>query len=152
MVLAVGNDGQFRRYCEVIGRADLPTDDRFATNSARVANRVALHGEIEPVMKTRRGADWFEALQRVGVPCGPVNGIDQVFEDPQVRHRGMRIDLPHAMGGEAPQVASPMRFSATPLDYRWAAPPLGHHTDGVLGELLGMTEEEIARLRAAGVV
>jgi crotonobetainyl-CoA:carnitine CoA-transferase CaiB-like acyl-CoA transferase len=151
MILAIGNDGQFARFCELAGHAAWSSDQRFATNAARVRNR----GELIPllrqatVMKTT--ADWIALLENAAVPCGPINDLAAVFADPQVLHRGLRVELPHAAGGNAPQVANPIRFSATPIDYRLAPPLLGQDTDAILGEL-GRSADDIAALRAAAVI
>lgn len=151
-MLAVGNDGQFARFCEVLGDPELAADPRYTTNAARVANRDRLVPYLEQRLATRPSAYWLGELERVTVPCAPVNGIDQVFEDPQVQARGLRIELPHPTAGRVPGVANPARFSATPVQYGQAAPALGEHTHAVLHELLGLDETELARLDAAGVV
>ncbi len=151
LILAVGNDAQFRRFCELAGCPALAGDARFATNRTRVAHREALIPLIEPLLRSRRTEAWIEALEAVGVPCGPINRLNEVFDDPQVRHRGLRIDLPHPEAGSVPLVAGPIRLSACPADY--AAPPLlGQHTEAVLGGLLGLAEDELARLRHDGVI
>ena len=113
-ILAVGNDGQFRRFCEVAGRPDLSVDLRFATNPARVQNRAVLVPLLADVIAVRRRADWLTALEAAGVPCGPINTLDQVFDDAQVRARGLRLDLPYGDGGTAPSVACPIKLSVTP--------------------------------------
>ena len=151
MILAIGNDGQFARFCDIAGHAAWAADPRFASNAARVSNR----GELIPllrqatVMKTT--AQWIALLENAAVPCGPINDLTAVFADPQVLHRGLRVDLPHAAGGTAPQVANPIRFSATPIGYRHAPPLLGQDTEAILGEL-GRSAEDIAALRAATVI
>ena len=152
MILAVGNDAQFARFCEAAGIGATAADPRFKDNAARVANREALEQVIAPAVKQRTTAQWIAALEPLGVPCGPINRLDQVFDDPQVKHRGMRFDLPHPLAGSVPQVANPIRYSRTPLAYDRAPPLLGQHTDEVLRELLDKNESEIAALRAAGVI
>jgi crotonobetainyl-CoA:carnitine CoA-transferase CaiB-like acyl-CoA transferase len=152
VIVAVGNDGQYARYCEALGRPDLATDPRFATSAARVRNRDVLVPEIAAIMRTRRGNEWISVLETAGVPCGPINTIDQVFDDPQIRHRGLQVALPHAAAGTVPLVGSPLRLSRTPVEYRGGPPTLGQHTDEVLTEVLGMTEEDIGALRAAAIV
>ena len=153
VILAVGNDSQFARFCEVAGLAELAGDARFATNRARVSNRDALDALLVPVLSSRGTADWVEALKAVGVPCGPVNDLEHVFADPQVTARGMRIEMAHpSAAGPVPLIASPIKMSATPPDYRHAPPTLGQHTDEVLGELLDMGEAELQALRTAGVL
>lgn len=151
LILAIGNDGQFRRFCEV---AELPiaSDPRFVDNRARLANREALVAIIAEAMATRTTADWMRALEEKGVPCGPINTVDQVFSDPQVAARGLRFDLAHSAGGSVPQVANPIKFSRTAIEYRQPPPRLGEHTAQVLGELLGIAADEVASLRARGVV
>lgn len=153
-ILAVGNDRQFRSWCEVAGAQDLAADPRFATNALRVANREALYAAMPAYMARKTTAAWVEALAAASVPCSPVNDLAQVFADPQVQARGMRIEVPHPLSGSGrvPMVANPIRFSATPVQYRHPPPLLGQHTDEVLGELLAMSEAERAALRAAGVI
>lgn len=151
LILAIGNDGQFRRFCEVAGLS-IATDPRFIDNRARLANREALVAIVAAAMKKRTTAEWMALLEENGVPCGPINTIDQVFGDPHVAARGLRFDLPHAAAGTVPQVANPIKFSRTGIEYRLAPPMLGEHTGEVLGELLGLPTEEIASLKARGVV
>ena len=151
-ILAVGNDSQFRKFCEVAGCAELATDPRYASNKARVANRDELIPQLRQITVFKSTAQWIELLEQAGVPCGPINDLAQVFADPHVQARGLRLDLPHALGSLAPQVASPIRLSATPVEYRLAPPLLGQHTEQVLQSLLGMDQEQISALRAAGVV
>ncbi len=154
VVLAVGNDRQFRRWCDFAGVPELAVDRRFASNSARVENRRALYALMEPVMRRRTTAEWVEGLADLGVPCGPVNDIGQVFADPQVRARGMRIDMPHplAAGGTVPLIANPIRMTATPPEYRHPPPLLGQHSEELLRDLIGAGTEEIAAWKAAGIV
>ena len=150
-ILTVGNDGQFRKFCEVAGLA-LADDPRFAINSARVANR----GELIPLLRQatvfKTTAEWISALEQAGVPCGPINDLAQVFADPQVQARGLRFELPHPLAGSVPQVASPIRLSATPIQHRNAPPLLGEHTEQVLQQWLGLSAEQIVGLREAGVL
>lgn len=150
MILAVGNDGQFRRLVETLGHPEWGNDARFATNAARVAHRAELIPLLAGITRTRATREWITALEAVGVPCGPINDLAQVFADPQVRDRGLRLDLP-AAGGPVPQVASPLRLSATPVEYRRAPPGLGADTAAILAEL-GYDSKTIARLHAAGVI
>jgi crotonobetainyl-CoA:carnitine CoA-transferase CaiB-like acyl-CoA transferase len=152
VILAVGNDAQFRRFCELAGCAGLADDARFASNRARVAHREALIPLLEPLLRGRTTRAWVEALDAAGVPCGPINRLNEVFADPQVRHRNMKIDLPHAAAGRVPLVANPIRLSATPLEYAVPPPLLGQHTNEILHDLLGFTAEETARLLRAGVI
>jgi len=151
VVVAVGNDAQFARLAEVVGRPELARDPRFATNGARVAHR----GELVPILGGRLAADttdrWVRALDAGGVPAGPINDLAQVFADPQVVHRGLRTEVARASGERIPVVASPVRLSRTPV--RHGPPPrLGEHTREVLVEVLGMGDEEVEALRKAEVI
>jgi crotonobetainyl-CoA:carnitine CoA-transferase CaiB-like acyl-CoA transferase len=152
IIVAVGNETQFARMCEVIGRPDLASDERFATNAARVNHRGEIVAILHGIFVTRTMRHWLDALERVGVPCGPINTIADVFADPQVQARGLRIDLPHPAIGTVPSVANPIKYSATPISYRSAPPMLGADTDEVLREMVGVTSAEVARLRKAGIV
>ncbi|QXG27927.1 MULTISPECIES: CaiB/BaiF CoA transferase family protein [Pseudomonas] len=151
-ILTVGNDSQFRKFAEVAGQSQWATDPRFLTNKLRVANR----GELIPLIRQatvfKTTAQWVDELEAAGVPCGPVNDLAQVFDDPQVLARGLAIELPHALGGRVAQVASPIRLSETPVEYRRAPPLLGEHTAQVLQALLGMSGDEVAALKEAGVL
>lgn len=151
-ILAVGNDGQFRKFCEVAGIAQLADDPRFASNKARVAHRAELIPLLRQATVFKTTAQWIESLEKAGVPCGPINDLQQVFADPQVQARGLRLDLPNALGSSTPQVASPLRLSETPVAYRSAPPLLGQHTDALLRHLLGMSEAQVAQLRETGVI
>src|SRR5690606_26907927 len=151
-ILAVGNDGQFRKFCEVAGLPALADDPRFSTNQARVAHRAELIPLIRQATVFKTTAEWVSQLEAAGVPCGPINDLAQVFADPQVQARGLRVELPHALGGTVPQVASPIRLSETPVEYRHAPPLLGEHTERVLGEVLGLDAARIAELRAQAVI
>jgi crotonobetainyl-CoA:carnitine CoA-transferase CaiB-like acyl-CoA transferase len=152
VIIACGNDNLFRKFCEVADCQHLAQDPRFATNADRVRNRAAIEPLIEAVTRMRSTREWVSALEAAGVPCGPINTLKEVFEEPQVKARGMLQELPHASAGKVPQVVSPMKFSGTPLAFAAAPPVLGQHTDEVLGELLGRSSEEIATLRAAGAI
>jgi formyl-CoA transferase len=132
VIVAAANDGQFARLCEIAGRPELARDARFATNSARVNNRETITPILEELFAARAMQDWTDSLSKVGVPCGPIYTIDQVFEDPQVRARGMQIELPHAPAGKLALLASPLKMSATPLEYELPPPLLGEHNDEVL--------------------
>ena len=151
-ILTVGNDGQFRKFCEVAGHAEWADDPRFASNTQRVANRAVLIPLIRQATVFKTTAQWVAALEQAGVPCGPINDLAQVFADPQVLARGLRVEVPHSLGGTLPQVASPIRLSETPVQYRQAPPLLGEHTEAVLQRLLGLQAEQIAALREAGVL
>ncbi|WP_172148291.1 MULTISPECIES: CaiB/BaiF CoA transferase family protein [Pseudomonas] len=152
IILTVGNDGQFRKFCEVAGLPALAADPRFSTNQARVAHRTELIPLIRQATVFKTTAEWLAALEQAGVPCGPINDLQQVFADPQVQARGLRVELPHPLAGSVPQVASPIRLSATPVQYRNAPPLLGEHTEQVLQQWLGLSLEQIAELRRAGVL
>jgi len=151
-ILAVGNDAQFRRFCELAGAPGLADDTRFSSNRGRVDHREALIPLLAPLLRSRTTQDWVETLEAGGVPCGPINRLNEVFDDPQVRHRGLRIDLPHPGAGSAPLVANPIRLSATPPDYAAAPPLLGQHTHEILQGLLGLPESETRRLCEQGVI
>jgi crotonobetainyl-CoA:carnitine CoA-transferase CaiB-like acyl-CoA transferase len=151
LILAVGNDAQFERFCAVAGCAQLAADERFARNAGRVRHRDVLVPLLEPILKARRRADWLAALEAAKVPCGPINDLAGVFADPQVRARGMTVRMPHPDTDGLELVASPLKLGDTPPVLRRAPPLLGQHTDEVLGEL-GLEADEVARLRAAGVI
>ncbi|MBW7902379.1 MAG: CoA transferase [Rhodocyclaceae bacterium] len=152
MILAIGNDGQFARFCAEAGAPELAADARYASNRARVENRAALIPALERLTATRSTADWVAALETLAVPCGPINTLADVFADSQVRARGLEVRLPHALAGSVPLVASPMRLSATPVEYRNPPPSLGEHTGEVLRETLGLDAAQIAALRGAGAI
>jgi crotonobetainyl-CoA:carnitine CoA-transferase CaiB-like acyl-CoA transferase len=151
MILAVGNDGQFAKFCEVAALPELATDLRFARNADRVRNRAVLVPLLAEVMRQRHKADWLASLEAAKVPCGPINDLAEVFADPQVQARGMTVGLPHPLTDELRLVASPMKFSKTPVQYRRPPPLLGEHTDEVLREI-GLGLDEVASLRASGVI
>jgi len=151
VILACGNDNLFRKFCEAADCGGLAVDPRFATNGKRVENRAELTRLLQEVFSKRTTAQWVALLEAAGVPNGPINNIAQVFAEPQVKARGVRVELQHASGVTLPLVASPMRFSETPVEYRLAPPVLGQHTEEVLRGL-GKSDAEIARLRGAGVI
>jgi len=151
-ILTVGNDSQFRKFAEVAGQPQWADDPRFLTNRLRVAHRAELIPLIRQATVFKTTAQWVSELECAGVPCGPINDIAQVFADPQVQARGLRIKLPHGLGGSVPQVASPIRLSGTPVEYRRAPPLLGEHTLEVLQGVLGLAESEVDALRQAGVL
>jgi len=152
LMLAVGNDRQFAAWCAVAQHPELATDARYATNKARVAQRAELVPIVAAALRKHPTRWWLDALNAANVPCGPINEIGQVFAEPQVVHRGMRIDLPHPTAGKVPGVRNPINYSRTPLEYRMAPPLLGEHTDAVLEAELGLDSAERARLRAAGAI
>jgi crotonobetainyl-CoA:carnitine CoA-transferase CaiB-like acyl-CoA transferase len=152
IILAVGNDDQFIRFCQLAGIPELASNPDFSTNRARVTNRDRLIEKVGELMRQYSSAWWLEALSQRGIPCGPINQLNDVFRDPQVQHRGMRLDLPHPEAGSVPGVANPVKFSGTPIEYREASPTLGQHTETVLKEVLGLSPEEIRTLKENGVV
>jgi crotonobetainyl-CoA:carnitine CoA-transferase CaiB-like acyl-CoA transferase len=151
LILAVGNDGQYVKFCNVIGRPELARDPRFARNADRVHNRATLVPMLAAELKKRPRHEWLEALEAAKVPSGPINDLADVFADPQVQARGMAVELPHPLAGSVRLVASPIKMSATPVQYRRAPPLLGVDTDAVLAEF-GLGDEEIAALRAARAI
>lgn len=152
IIVAVGNDGQFKKFVEAGGRPQLASDERFATNPMRVRYRDMLVPILAEMVKTKSKQEWISVLEAAGVPCGPINNLDEVFDNPQVRSRGLRIDLPHPAGGTVKLVGSPIKMSATPPQYDLPPPLLGQHTQEVLRDLLGQSEEQIAALTSKGVV
>jgi crotonobetainyl-CoA:carnitine CoA-transferase CaiB-like acyl-CoA transferase len=152
VIIACGNDNLYRKFCEAAGCAELASDARFATNGKRVENRAELTRLLQAIFAKRPTQEWLELLEAAGVPNGPINNVAQVFEEPQVRARGVRVELDHPVAGKLPTVASPMRFSGTPLEHRLAPPVLGQHTEEILRERLGRSAAQIAALRAEGVI
>jgi crotonobetainyl-CoA:carnitine CoA-transferase CaiB-like acyl-CoA transferase len=152
-ILAVGNDRQFRAFCEFAGDPTLADDPRFATNALRVANRAACDAGVKALTVKHPSDYWIRGLSKRAVPCGPVNTIDKVFADPQVQARNMVVEIPHTASGKKERyIASPIKMSETPVEYRRGAPMVGEHTDEVLGELLGMEKAAVGKLREQGVV
>jgi formyl-CoA transferase len=151
VVIAVGNDSQFVKFCEVAGCPELSSHPSYRRNADRVRNRDAVLAIIEPLVRARPVAFWVERLEGAGVPCGPINNIAQALADPQVAARALRIDLPHPLSGVVPLVANPIKLSATPPVYDRPPPTLGQHTTEVLREC-GLDEAEIARLKSLGAV
>jgi crotonobetainyl-CoA:carnitine CoA-transferase CaiB-like acyl-CoA transferase len=152
MMVACGNDAQFERLCGALGRPELARDPRFATNAARFANKDALVALLEDITRARPAAEWVALLEPAGVPCGPVNDVAQVFADPQVRARGMRVEVEHPVAGPIPLIANPVRLSRTPITYDRPPPLFGAHTREILGGLLGMDAAEIDRLARDRVI
>ena len=152
MIVAVGNDGQFAKFCAAAGCGELAQDARFAKNSARVRHRAQLVPLLEDRMRHKPVAFWTEALERAGVPCGPINSIAQALADPQIRSRGLQFTLPHPRAGEVPQVASPIRMGAKSAAAERPPPLLGEHSGEVLSQLAGLSAADLARLRSIGVV
>jgi crotonobetainyl-CoA:carnitine CoA-transferase CaiB-like acyl-CoA transferase len=152
VIIACGNDNLYRKFCEAAGCLELAGDARFASNGKRVENRAELTRLLQEIFSRRPTQEWLDLLEAAGVPNGPINNVAQVFEEPQVRARGVRVELDHAVAGKLPTVASPMRFSGTPLEHRLAPPLLGEHTEEILCERLGRSAAQIAALRAEGVI
>jgi crotonobetainyl-CoA:carnitine CoA-transferase CaiB-like acyl-CoA transferase len=151
VILAVGNDGQFRKFCDVAGCPELASDPRFAHNADRVRHREVLVPLLAERLRARPRADWLSALEAAQVPCGPINALDEVFADPQVQARGMTVPVPHPLNPALQLVASPLKLSATPVTVRHAPPLLGQHTEEVLAEA-GLSSAEIAALREQHVI
>ena len=154
VILGVGNDAQYQRWCTFAGADELAADPRFTTNRLRVENREALYALMPPYMKAKTSKAWIDGLAAVGVPCSPVKNIGEVFEDPQVQHRDMRIEMPHPLSadGKVPLIGNPIKLSKTPVAYDRAPPYCGQHTVEVLDELLDLPEAEMAALRDAEVI
>ncbi len=152
VILACGNDNLYRKFCAAAGCAELAADARFATNGKRVENRDELTRLLGAIFAKRTKKEWVALLDAAGVPNGPINDIAQVFDEPQVKARAVRIEVKHPVAGKVPMVASPMRFSGTPLEHKTPPPLLGEHTDEILRQVLGKKPEEIARLREAKVL
>ena len=152
IILAVGNDGQYAKFCEVAGRPDLASEPRFVKNADRVRHRAELVPMLETVMKTRAKADWLSALEAAKVPCGAINSLDEVFSDPQVQARGMVTHWQHPLRADLPLVSSPIKLEKTPVRTDRPPPMLGQHTDEVLGELLGVDAARLATLRDRQVI
>lgn len=151
IILAVGNDGQYAKFCDVAGAPELAADPRFARNADRVRHRATLVPLLAEVMKQRRKADWLAALEAAKVPCGAINDLAEVFADPQVRERGMTVEVPHPLAGPLPLVASPIKLAKTPVQYRRAPPLLGEHTAELLREF-GIDEARCAALHSQGAI
>ncbi|MBT5913554.1 MAG: CoA transferase [Rhodospirillaceae bacterium] len=149
VILAVGNDRQFHDWCTVANAGELKSDPRYASNPLRIANRETLYDIMPNFMKRKTTEEWLAELGELKVPCSPVNNIDQVFEDPHVKYRGMRIEMDHptAGSGKVPLIGNPVKMSGTPPQYRLAPPTLGQHSDEVLKELLGFDEKQIQELK-----
>lgn len=152
IILAIGNDGQFRKFCSLAGHSELADDPRFVSNAARVENRKVLIPILEQALLRRDSTDWTNLLEGEGIPCGPINTLAEVFSDPQIEARQMRIELEHQQAGKISLVGSPMKFSQTPVEYHQAPPFLGEHNTEILGDLLGLSEQERLQMAAEGIV
>ncbi|MCL6417634.1 CoA transferase [Aestuariirhabdus sp. Z084] len=152
IILAVGNDAQFAKFCTLAGQPELARDPRFASNRSRVENRHQLLPDIEYLMRQHNSDWWLENLSRQGVPCGPINTLEQVFADPQVQHRQMQVELPHTEAGNSPSIANPVKFSETPINYHQAPPLRGEHSQEILEELLDMNQQDWRHLFGKNIV
>jgi crotonobetainyl-CoA:carnitine CoA-transferase CaiB-like acyl-CoA transferase len=152
LVIAVGNDAQFAAFCRVLGLPHLAADDRFVTNPLRAKHRDTLIPLLAEALSRRTVHEWNAECEAAGVPSGPINNFEQVFSDPQIVHRQMQMKMPHPSAGSVPQVANPVKFSATPVQYALAPPTLGQHTVEVLRDRLGMDDVRIAQLRQQKVI
>jgi crotonobetainyl-CoA:carnitine CoA-transferase CaiB-like acyl-CoA transferase len=152
LILAIGNDNQFQKFCAAAGIAEVASDARFIDNVARVANREACIAALAPAIHERTTAEWIALLEPLGVPCGPINRLDAVYADPQVQHRNMKIEVQHPVAGPLPLVANPIKYSRTPLAYDIPPPLLGEHTEEILKGLLGKTPAELAELHTKRVI
>ena len=152
LILACGNDTQFAKFCAAAGIPEVASDPRFIDNAARLANRDACSAALAPALKKKTTAEWIALLESIGVPGGPINRLDEVYADPQVRHRGLKIELPHPLSGTVPLVANPIKYSRTPLRYNTPPPLLGEHTAEVLTGLLAMSDAELEALRAKKII
>jgi crotonobetainyl-CoA:carnitine CoA-transferase CaiB-like acyl-CoA transferase len=152
IVLSIGNDPTFKRFCEAFALTHLLEDDRFATNAARVRNRQLVTDTLTPVMQQHRTVWWVDKLEALKIGCGPINKLSEVFADPHVIAREMVQEMPHGSGHTVKVIANPVRLSETPPDYRLPPPLLGEHTDAVLSERLGLDTAALAALRAKGII
>lgn len=152
IIIAIGNDFQFDKFCQVTGRPKLAQDERFMTNAARVRNRDAIVQVVSELVAQRSTDEWIALLGPIGVPCGPINRVDQAFEHAQVKHRRMKIEMQHPSSGTVPLIGNPIRFSEHPITYCAPPPVLGQHTSEVLGELLGMSTIQVEAMRLSGLV
>lgn len=152
IIIAIGNEGQFQRLCKALDVQELGEDARFKSNERRVENRGVLADALAAVTRTRTSREWMDGLIPKGVPCGPIQTIGEVFEDPQVIARGMQVELEHPVMGKVPGIASPIKYSRTKIEYGKAAPVLGEDTETVLKRVLGKSGDEIDELRSKRVV
>ncbi len=152
IILAIGNDAQFERFCDLANCSELVSDERFRSNRNRVKYRETLVPQVVQIMLQKSSVEWLDALNERGIPCGPINNIEQVFADPQVQHRGMQLELDHPVAGKVASVANPIKLSDTPVEYQQAPPMLGEHTNTVLSSLLGLSIKDLDLLRSRGVI
>ncbi len=149
---AAGNDGQWRKFCQAVEHSEWIEDARFATNAARLANRETVVSMLNELFGTRDAADWMALCEEIGIPAAPINNLEQVFQDPQVQARNLRIEAPHPTAGTVPMIASPLNIPTRPTRVRFPPPLLGQHTDEILQSLLGYDEQTIQTLHAEGIV
>lgn len=152
IILAIGNDGQFQRFAEAAGAPELATDERFASNPLRVKNRDAVCAEVEVLLQQQTSEYWLQNLESCGVPCGPINNIDQVFNDPQLLERGMRLTLQHPLADKVDLVGNPIRYSRTPVQTDKAPPLLGENTETILEQVLGYDSDKVEALKKSGCI
>jgi crotonobetainyl-CoA:carnitine CoA-transferase CaiB-like acyl-CoA transferase len=152
MVIAVGNDSQFSKLCEALANPEWASDKRFSTNSARVANRDLVITMLSNATKTQPTSHWVNLLEKFGVPCGPINNLEQVFNDPQIKARKVKQEIEHPLNGKLSFVANPIHFSENPIEYRFPPPLLGQHTREVLSQMLGLSEDRLEKLKKSGVI
>ena len=152
IILAIGNDAQFERFCDLANCNELVADERFRSNSNRVKYRETLVPQVVQIMLQKSSVEWLDALNEHGIPCGPINSVEQVFADPQVQHREMQLELDHPVAGKVASVANPIKLSDTPVEYQQAPPMLGEHTNSVLSSLLGLSDQDLDLLRSRGVI
>jgi crotonobetainyl-CoA:carnitine CoA-transferase CaiB-like acyl-CoA transferase len=152
LILAIGNDSQFVKFCGAAGIPEVAADPRFVDNVARVAHREACVSALASAIRNKTTAEWVSILEPLGVPCGPINRLDDVYADPHVQHRQMKVDVVHPLAGAIPLVANPIKYSRTPVRYDVPPPLLGQHTDEVLTGLLGKRAEDVASLRKRSII
>src|SRR3546814_706197 len=152
VILAIGNDRQFRKFCEAANAPSLPDDARFNTCAARVLNREELVPLLSELMERKSTEYWCEILEPIGVPCGPINPVDQNFESPQVQHRQLKPEMEQPLAGRVELVAIPIRYENNPIQYHNPPPLLGQHTDEILSDLLGIGEEQLKSMRESGII
>jgi crotonobetainyl-CoA:carnitine CoA-transferase CaiB-like acyl-CoA transferase len=152
LLLAVGNDEIWKRFCHAIGLERLIHDPEFITNEKRVQNRERLAHLLNEIFLTKTREEWIKILLENGVPCGPVNTVDELFKDPQILERNMLIEIKHPKADKIKQIGIPIKFSETQLQVRYPPPLLGQHTEEVLKNLLNMSTQEINRLKEKGVI
>ncbi|MCP4416541.1 MAG: CoA transferase, partial [Chloroflexi bacterium] len=149
---ACGNDNQWRKFSTAVSHPEWITDERFATNTARIANRATVIAMLNELFATKTAADWMALCDEIGIPSGPINNIAQVLDNPQVKARNTRIDVPHPVAGSVPLINSPLKIPTTPTSVRYPPPTLGQHTEEILQEMLGYDETAVADLRKEHII